>query len=193
MKRVILITGTPGIGKTTTATSLTEKLGATYINLTDYVKTHKLTLGKDKKRQTLIVNEKTLTNHLYESINNINTDIIIDGHYAAAITPPNVVTHVFVLRRNPIELKKQMQHKGFNKTKINENISAEILDNCLIEALQNHQNKVYELDITGQTTETIVNTIINALNNNKTYTPGSIDWISILEQEGLTDKYLLLS
>ena len=42
MKRVILITGTPCVGKTTTAKSLATKLGAQYINLTDFAKTLQL-------------------------------------------------------------------------------------------------------------------------------------------------------
>ena len=43
MKQVILITGTPAVGKTTTAKALAVKLDAEYINLTDYAKTNNLT------------------------------------------------------------------------------------------------------------------------------------------------------
>ena len=59
-KRVILITGTPCIGKTTTSKALTTKLNAEYINLTDYAKTFKLTLGEDKERKTIIINEEEM-------------------------------------------------------------------------------------------------------------------------------------
>ncbi len=52
MKRVILITGTPCVGKTTTAKQLAAKLGAEYINLTDFAKANNLTLGEDKERDT---------------------------------------------------------------------------------------------------------------------------------------------
>ncbi len=68
MKRVILITGTPCVGKTTTAKQLAAKLDAEYINLTDYAKTNDLTLGEDKERQTTIIRRrshaaKTRRNH----------------------------------------------------------------------------------------------------------------------------------
>src|SRR5208282_706217 len=56
-KRVILITGTPGTGKTTTAKALAAKLDAQYINLTDYAKTNQLTQGEDKQRKTIIIDE----------------------------------------------------------------------------------------------------------------------------------------
>ncbi len=59
-KRVILITGTPAAGKTTTAKQLAAKLDAQYINLTDYAKTYELTLGEDKERKTIIIDEEKM-------------------------------------------------------------------------------------------------------------------------------------
>ena len=63
-KRVILITGTPCTGKTTTAKALASKLGAEYINLTDLAKTYNLTLGEDKERNTLIIDEEKMQQKL---------------------------------------------------------------------------------------------------------------------------------
>ncbi len=192
MKHVILITGTPAVGKTTTAKALAAKLqDAQYINLTDYAKTYNLILGEDKERQTTIIDEDAMYSKLTETINQSqNGNIIIDGHYAAAVTPKELVTHVFVLRRNPIELKERMQNIGFNEAKINENLSAEILDSCLIEALDNQEGKVCELDISGQSTEDIVQVMLDVLDNGRKCYSGYVDWLGMLEREGLTDKYL---
>jgi adenylate kinase len=191
MKRVILITGTPCTGKTTTAKQLTQKLNAHYINLTEYAKENNLTLGEDKERKTTIIDEKAMKTKLAKAIETIaNENIIIDGHYAAAVTPKNLTTHVFVLRKNPKHLKKQMQNCGFENQKLWENLSAEILDTCLIEALQNHQGKVCEIDTTEKTTAQVVNEIIEVLENRKKCYSGYIDWISMLEREGITDQYL---
>lgn len=190
-KRVILITGTPCIGKTTTAKSLTTKLNAEYINLTDYAKTNKLTLGEDEERRTIIINEEKMRKKLAETItawNNVN--IIIDGHYAAAVTPTNLVTKVFVLRRNPKELKKLMEKCSYIGTKMWENLSAEILDVGLIEAMQTQKGKVCELDVTGKTVEEIVSQIIDILDKGKKCHTGIVDWLGILEKEGVTDQYL---
>jgi adenylate kinase len=190
MKRVILVTGTPCVGKTTTGKALAVKLNAEYINLTDYAKANGLTLGEDKQRQTLIIDEEAMSKKLAETITDSEHAIIIDGHYAAAVTPTNLVTQVFVLRRNPIELKKQMQNCGFSDAKIDENLSAEILDSCLIEALDNQQGKVCELDVSGQTTEDIVDVMLDVLNNGRKCYSGFVDWLGMLEREGLTDQYL---
>jgi len=193
MNRVILLTGTPCVGKTTTAKVLAEKLDAVCINLTEYTKTQGLILEEDKERQTIVVDEQAMRKSLGESISVAKTDMIIDGHYAAAVTPSEVVSQIFVLRRNPIELKEQMQNCGFSEAKIVENLSAEILDSCLIEALQHqHQDKVCELDVSGQTTETIVEDMLKVLNHTKKCHSGFVDWLGMLEGLGLTDKYLRL-
>ena len=190
-KRVILVTGTPSTGKTTTAKQLTVKLDAYYINLTEYAKTYKLTLGEDKERKTIIIDEEKMRVKLAETINNTDKgNIIVDGHYASAVTPSDLVTKVFVLRRNPKELKKFMEKCGFEGVKLWENLSAEILDVCLVEALQAHQGKVCELDITGQTVEEVVNEILDVLENGKKCFSGIVDWLGMLEREGLTDQYL---
>lgn len=191
MKRVILITGTPCVGKTSTAKKLAIKLDAEYINLTDFAKTNNLTLGEDTERQTTIINEEALRRKLKEKISaSTNANVIVDGHYAAAVTPTELVTKVFVLRRNPKELKEFMQNCGFNDAKLYENLSAEILDSCLIEAMQNQKGKVCELDVTGKTVEENVSDIVEVLDKDKKCYAGFVDWLGMLEREGLTDQYL---
>jgi len=191
MKRVILVTGTPCVGKTTTAKQLATKLNADYINLTEYAKTNNLTLGEDKKRQTTIINEKAMQKKLTQTINaSNNANIIIDGHYATAVTPPDHVTRIFVLRRNPKELKKLMQKNNYPEAKLNENLAAEILDTCLVEALQTHEGKVCELDITGKTVEKTVTEILAVVNGKQKCCSGIVDWLGMLEKENITDDYL---
>jgi len=190
-KRVILITGTPAVGKTTTAKQLTTKLGADYINLTDYAKTNGLTLGEDKERKTIIIDETKMRKKLAETIKTADkTDVIVDGHYAAAVTPTELVTKVFVLRRNPKELKTFMIKRGFEGAKLWENLSAEILDVCLVEAVQTQEGKVCELDVTGKTVEAVVQEVLDVLDGGKKCCVGCVDWLGMIEREGLTDQYL---
>ena len=54
-KRIILVTGTPGVGKTAISRLLTSKLGAKHIELGELVKRENLICGVDKARGTLIV------------------------------------------------------------------------------------------------------------------------------------------
>jgi adenylate kinase len=191
MKRVILITGTPSVGKTTTAKLLATKLNAEYINLTDFAKTYNLTLGEDKERNTIIINEKAMQQKLSEVIDaSDNANIIVDGHFASAVTPTEHTALVFVLRRNPKELKQFMEKRGYSASKMWENLQAEILDVCLVEAVEVHAGRVCELDITGKPTETVVDEILNVLEKRTTCIVGTVDWLGKLESEGILDEYL---
>jgi adenylate kinase len=191
MKRVILVTGTPCVGKTTTAKALAAKLCAHYINLTDFAKNHKLTTGEDEARHTTIIDEDSMSCKLAEAINQVENDIVVDGHYAAAVTPTELVSKVFVLRRCPKELKTFMQKCGFTEPKIYENLAAEILDSCFVEALQYHKEpgKVCELDVTGKTVEDVVSEILDLLKTGLCHR-GIVDWLGMLEEEGVLDEYL---
>ncbi len=190
-KRVILITGTPCVGKTTVSKSLSEKLNAHYINLTELSKEENLIQRMDKKRKSAIINEQQTQNKLTEIIETTTkTNIIVDGHYASAVTPVKLVTHVFVLRKNPKELKPLMEKCGFEDAKLWENLAAEILDICLTEAIQIHPDKVCELDATGKTAEEVTKEILDVLEKRRKCYAGYIDWLGMLEREGLTDQYL---
>jgi adenylate kinase len=191
MKRVILVTGTPCVGKTTTSKALAQKLDAQYINLTDYAKTNGLILEEDKERNSLIIDEENMPQKLTETINaSENTNIIIDGHYASAVTPTEQVTNVFVLRRDPRELRQFMEKCGYTGSKMWENLQAEIIDVCLSEAVELHAEKVCELDVTGRSAEEVVGEILDVLEKRKICFFGIVDWLGMLEKEGLTDQYL---
>ena len=192
MKRVILITGTPCVGKTTIAQQLTAKLDALYINLTEFAEKHQLALGEDKKRKTTIIDEEKMRKKISETIDNAEKlTIIIDGHYAPAVVPKRYATRIFVLRRNPIELRKFMEKSGFRGAKLWENLASEILDVCLVEALREHaKEKVCELDVTGKTVENVTREIIAVLDDRKKCLVGCVDWLGMLEKENITDEYL---
>jgi len=191
MKRVILITGTPCVGKTTTAKALAAKLNAEYINLTDFAKIYNLTLGEDKERDTLIINEEAMQQKLGETIDaSQNANIVIDGHYASAVTPAKHVANVFVLRRNPKELKQFMEKRGYSDSKMWENLQAEILDVCLGEAVEVHAGRVCELDVTGKSVAEVVDWILEVLEKRLTCIVGTVDWMGTLESEGILDEYL---
>ncbi|MCW4053481.1 MAG: adenylate kinase family protein [Candidatus Bathyarchaeota archaeon] len=191
-RRVILITGTPCVGKTTLARQLCKKLNAAYINLTELAEKEHLIQGEDEKRKTKIINEKKMRRKIRVSLDKAEDgDIIIDGHYAATVVPKNYVTRVFVLRRNPVELRRFMEKNGFQGPKLWENLASEILDVCLVEALSKHEReKVCELDVTGKTVKDSANEVVAIINSRKKCHTGCVDWLGMLEKEGLTSEYL---
>ena len=53
----ILVTGTPGTGKTTTCQQIIEAIGFTHINVGDWVKQHELHSGWDEEHGCYIIDE----------------------------------------------------------------------------------------------------------------------------------------
>jgi len=191
-KQVILITGTPRVGKTSVATALTSKLQAQNVNLTELAISENLVLRKDQKRGSIIVSLRRMKKRISQIIReSAKNSIIIDGHYAAQVVPKKLVTWVFVLRRNPVELRSLMEESGFRGPKLWENLASEILDVCLVDALNAYgPGNVCEIDVSGRTTEETVNDILAAVKGRSTCYVGIVDWIGRLESQGLLDEYL---
>lgn len=191
-KQVILLSGTPCVGKTSVAHSLIPRLDALYVNLTDLATHENLILGKDEERNTTIVDEVKMKRRINQIITKTDKqNIIIDGHYAVNVVPTKLVTRVFVLRRDPVELRKIMTNSAYSDRKLNENLASEILDVCLIDALNAvGATKVCELNITGKTIEETSEEILSLINDPSKCVVGIVDWLGKLESEGLLDKYL---
>jgi adenylate kinase len=189
MEKAILITGTPCVGKTLVATLLASKIEAFYLNLTDFVVRNNLYLEKDEKRDSLVVNEEKVKIKISKLIRKSNNKyIVIDGHYAANIIPIEFVKYVFVIRRDPFELKQFMIKRGFNKQKLDENLMSEVLDICLVEALKIYpRNKICELNVTNKSPELIVSWILEVFNGNRKCEIGIVDWLGKIESEKKID------
>jgi adenylate kinase len=192
VKRVILITGTPCVGKTSVARLLSSKLRALYVNLTDLALKEKLVQGKDKQRNSIIVDEDRMKKRLKELITKSDKEnVVVDGHYAVNVVPTNLVSLVFVLRRDPVELRKLMEQSGFSEKKLHENLASEILDVCLVDALNVvGQRRVCEVNTTGKSVEDVAHETLLLLDNPGNCQVGIVDWLGKLEAEGLLDDYL---
>mgnify|MGYP001091982224 CR=1 FL=1 len=191
-KRVILMTGTPCVGKTSVASLLASRLDALYVNLTELATRENLISGKDEERGSIIVDEVRMRRKIREIIANCDKkDIVIDGHYAVNVVPKKTVAHVFVLRRDPVELRKFMEQCGFSGRKLWENLASEILDVCLVDALNVHgEGKVCELNVSGKSVEEVFGEILDVLGSRKKCRVGIVDWLGKLEGEGLLEEFL---
>jgi adenylate kinase len=192
-RRVILVTGTPAVGKTAVSSLLASKLDAVHVNLTELVERERLTSGIDKVRKTLIADTDRVSKRVQEILRVSQRDVIIDGHYAVDVVPAKDVHVVFVLRRNPEELKGLMKDRGFKGRKLWENLAAEILDVCLWDAVSAcGTEKVCEIDVSGKRVEDIVESMLLMLEGKRKCRVGIVDWLGKLEGEGRLQEFMKL-
>ena len=176
---IILITGTPGVGKTTVSSILSEKLDACRININELVDEKHLYTGIDEERGYKIVDMDALFKELNEIVRNMGPDkyIIIEGHLSHLFENSDLV---IVLRANPDVLKGRMETKGWKKDKIRENIEAEAIDLCLYEAFEIYNDKVNEIDTSDIPPEEISELIIDVVNGDKRFPVGNVDFLEYL-------------
>ena len=191
MKKIILVTGTPCVGKTSVSRKLAAKLNALHIDLAELVKREKLYSEIDTERNSLIADLDKVSQKIKKIIQKAESDVIIDGHYAVHVVAPEVVNFVFVLRKDPRKLKTLMEERGYSDRKLWENLEAEILDVCLSEAIEIcGKNKVCEIDATDKSIDEIVDEILGVIDGKRRCYVGIVDWLGKLEKEGVLDYFL---
>ncbi len=179
------------MGKTAVSQFLASKLNAIHIDLTKLVKQEKLTSGVDEARKTLVADMKKVSKRVQGIIKSYEQDVIIDGHYSMDVLRAENVYLAFVLRRDPEELKKTMETRGFNERKLWENLAAEILDVCLWDAVRVcGADKVCEINVTSKTIEEVVEEIVAVLEKKRKCRVGVVDWLGKLEKGGRLNEFL---
>ena len=185
-RAVILVTGTPGTGKSTVSTLLSRELQSEHIELTRLVKEGGLSQGWDETRNTAIADMKALRLALANIIETAKKSVIVDGHYSTDVVPREEVTLVVVLRRAPWVLREELKARGYSPRKIRENVEAELLGTCLMDALAAQDpGKTCEIDTTGMTPEETVKLIIATIDGETECRHGVVDWMNHPEVETL--------
>ena len=135
--KTILITGTPGTGKTTLAKKLSLLLDYTHFDVNSYAKKAHIYSSYDKKRRSYVVDEAKLASSLVkvrqEALKTGKKGIIFDSHMSHFL-PSKYADLCLVTRCSLKALEKRLRGKGYSKAKVRENLDAEIFDTCLIEA-----------------------------------------------------------
>ena len=139
---IIIVTGTPGTGKTAVAKQISRALKLKYIDVNMLIKEKNLATGYDKKRNCAIIDDKKLKRELIALAKSKN--IVIDSHMSHLL-PSKYVDLCIVTKCDLKILKHRLQKRSYSPTKVRENLDAEIFDNCLVEAREkNHRTMVID-------------------------------------------------
>jgi len=177
---LLLVTGTPGTGKSTLSKLLVEKLTGKLVEINQLVEDKKLYTGHDPEKGYLEVDLKALEKELQGIVTKCPEKdfwIVVEGHLSHYF--PNAEL-VLVLRTNPQVLEKRLIRRGWGDAKINENLEAEALDVCTWEAFQIHGENVQELDTTTINPEKAVKTVLEIIKGEKSFPVGNVDFSEYL-------------
>jgi adenylate kinase len=188
--QILIVSGTPGTGKTTISNNIQNYIEAKVISLNELVISENLVEKYDAKRETSVINTKKIINFIIDLIEDYKKEdpefLIIESHFSD-IVPEHFINFVIVLRCDPDELYNRLKRRGYKREKIRENVQSEILGNCVNYFINKPLNApILEIDTTHNSVESITKTIIGILTKKielEDFFIGKIDWLEKLAQE----------
>jgi len=169
---IIAVTGTPGVGKTTTSRILADRIDYEYVNLKDYALEKGL---GEMKGGELELDVDELAENFGQDFKDKN--VVADGHLSHFIKADVVI----VLRAHPTLVAERLKARGYPKEKVGENVEAELVDVILVEALEENEN-VIEVDTTGKSPEEVVDEILNLVQSGVKRRVGIVDWSEVYDE-----------
>jgi adenylate kinase len=142
----ILVTGTPGVGKTATASLLAASLGLRHINVGELIAQHKCYDGYDNELDTHILDEDKLLDLMESIFQNCAMEgigIVADYH-TCELFPERWFDLILVLRVTTDVLFDRLTERGYSEKKRGENLEAEIMQVVLDEARESYEEDIVQ-------------------------------------------------
>ena len=168
----VVVTGTPGTGKTSAVDALDTDLEVVHLN--DLIRDEDLWAERDEARDSLVADFDAIRERLD---GRDDEDLLVESHLAHRFEADKVV----VLRCRPEELERRLTARGESEPKAEENAESEALDVILSEAVSEHGvENVYEIDTTDRTPDAVAAEIAAVLAGGREPSAGDVDFIDYL-------------
>ncbi|KKA25975.1 hypothetical protein TD95_002152 [Thielaviopsis punctulata] len=135
----IIITGTPGVGKTTHCEIIAERTGLTHLSVNQVVKDRECHDGYDEEYSSWIVDEDKLLDAIEDQVK--AGGCIIDWH-ACDLFPESWIDLVVVLRAPSATLYDRLRARNYAEAKLQENMDAELMDVLIGEAREAFDERI---------------------------------------------------
>jgi len=188
----IILSGTPGVGKHTIATTLSSLFDkVTVVDINKIILSEDLLIPSQRGNHDVDI-QKSLDFLTLLLSKKEYQDSIIVGHLAPYVIDPLLVDLVVILRRSPYELRKIYEDRAYSQTKISDNIVAEILGIISYDALKNFEfSKLSELEIATSVLPSLsAQKIVNMYMDKKQRSFGNIDWLPLVQNDPDMLKFL---
>lgn len=133
----ILITGTPGVGKSSLAAELATELGLRHIDVGSFARERDLVESYDEKLKCHVLHEDAVLDAL-EPI--MATGGVVVDHHSSDWFPQRWFQAIAVLRTDTAALYDRLEARGYDSVKLNHNVEAEIMQVVRDEAVQSYPN-----------------------------------------------------
>ncbi|WP_407377783.1 adenylate kinase family protein [Methanobrevibacter sp.] len=177
MSEAIFITGTPCTGKTTVSERLASKLGCRLIKINDLAIENDFVLGIDDEKGYKVIDIPKLNEKVAEIISDSDELLIFEGHLAHLCDGAD---KVIVLRVRPEILRSRLEGRNYSESKIRENLEAEAMGVCTVEAYDIYGEEISEIDVSDLTVDGIVDGLSGIISGEKTYPVGEVDFMDWL-------------
>ncbi|SMY27192.1 unnamed protein product [Zymoseptoria tritici ST99CH_1A5] len=149
----IIITGTPGVGKTTHCEELARKTGLHHLSINEVVKKHNIGEASDDPEDpnTKIVDEDRLLDCIENDLEEGGQ--IVDWH-ACDLFPPSLIDLVCVVRCDNKLLYDRLKARNYGEKKLEENMDCEIMEVLLQEARDAYDEHIV-VELKSESTEDI--------------------------------------
>ena len=127
---IILVTGTPGTGKTMIGRQLASYYGIKCYNVHEEALRLGLVSGRDEDRNADIISEDDVDNIVLDNTGNEDS-FVLEGLLAHHATPRDNMICI-VLKCDITVLSERLFNRGYDERKVRENVDSEIF--CIIES-----------------------------------------------------------
>uniref|UniRef100_U3KEG2 Adenylate kinase isoenzyme 6 n=2 Tax=Ficedula albicollis TaxID=59894 RepID=U3KEG2_FICAL len=135
----VLITGTPGVGKTTLGKELASRAGLSYVNVGDLAREGELYEGFDEEYGCPILDEDRVVDELEDRMS--EGGVVVDYH-GCDFFPERWFHIVFVLRTENSCLYDRLESRGYTGKKLQDNIQCEIFQTLYEEAVSSYKKEI---------------------------------------------------
>ena len=179
----IVITGTPGVGKHTIGKELARKLELQIVDINEIAKSSGLF---EQNNESNDVDTEKLQEILREKISDRQ---IIIGHLAPYVLDDEKINKVIVLRRSPYDLIQVYGERGYSDKKSRENASSEILGVITYDAINQFQDKVIQINVTGKNIQEVIEKAEAAISGK--IDSEEVDWLELVTKNNDLKKFFV--
>ena len=181
--RVVSVTGTPGVGKSTLCSYLAQKYGYFHIDIGKFVIANRIYEAYDEPRKSYVADMRRLKAATDKAIRASGDQLLLlDGSYAHHLVPQKPWVGIFLMRMNPMLLYRRLV-RSHTRAEARENSMAEFLGLIRSELLD--RKYVVEVDASNSEIPELGRIVERSIKNKFRSRTRTRDWMVLMKEKEL--------